>query len=302
MRMLSPAAIAIRTVDVIAAPYAYGANDPGCAHGPDALRAARLLETIGALGSAAAWREVVVPPAADRLAGAASVCAAVAAATEKSLRAGHRFVVLGGDHSIAAGTWAGAARALRSRGPLGLVWIDAHLDAHVLETSPSGNLHGMPLACLLGAGPPELARIAGREPALDPRHVVILGARSFEVEETAFLARRGVRIYGMADVAACGLGELMHEAIAIASSGTAGFGISLDVDALDPVEAPGVGTPVAGGIDSLDLMTALLGVAHLPGYCGIEIAEYNPARDSGSRTAALITEVAAAALANGARR
>jgi arginase len=302
--MLSPAAnTAIRTIDMIAAPFAYGANDPGCALGPEALRRAGIVEHIARLGAASAWRELRLPPFDDdRMAGALAACRAVADETERSIRAEHRFLVLGGDHSIAAGTWAGAARALRPRGELGLIWIDAHLDAHLPETSPTGNLHGMPLAALLGAGLPEFGRLAGSAPALNPRRLVIIGARSFEVQEAAFLARSGVRIYGMAEVASAGLREVLTEAIATAASGAAGFGISLDVDALDPREAPGVGTPVPGGIDSLDLMSALLGVADLPGFCGIEIAEYNPLHDGGNRTATLVSELTLAALATGAHR
>jgi arginase len=300
--MLSPVATAVRTIDIIAAPFAYGANDPGCAAGPQALRRAGIVEHIAGLGAAPAWREIALPPFEDRVAGALAAATAIADEAERSVRTGHRFLVLGGDHSIAAGTWAGAARALRPRGELGLIWIDAHLDAHVPETSPTGNLHGMPLASLLGAGLPDFARLAGHVPALDPRRLVIIGARSFEMQEAAFLARQGVRIYGMAEVASNGLRDVLSEAIATVSSGTVGFGISLDVDALDPREAPGVGTPVAGGIDSLDLMSALLGVADLPGYRGIEIAEYNPLRDGGNRTAALVSELALAALATGVRK
>jgi len=299
--MFSPAT-ALCTVDIVAAPFAYGANEPGCARAPEALRAAGLGRHLAIVGAPADWRALSAPPQRDRLAGAAAACTVVAREVEASVRACHRLLVLGGDHSIAAGTWAGAARALRARGPIGLIWIDAHLDAHVPETSPSGNIHGMPLACLLGAGPPELTGFAGFTPALDPHHVVVIGARSFEVEEAAFLARKGVKVFGMADVAENGLPDLVARATGIASSGTAGFGISLDVDALDPREAPAVGTPVPGGIDALDLMQGLLGIADVPGYLGIEIVEYNPDRDPDHRTGDVVSEVALAALATGARR
>ena len=212
------------------------------------------------------------------------------------LAAGGRLpVVLGGDHSCAIGTWKGIASALAPRGPLGLVWIDAHMDAHTPETTPSGMLHGMPLACLLGRGDPRLAL----EPAaaLDPRRLCLVGVRSFESGEAALLERLGVRVFPMREVARRGLVPVMDEALAIARSGSGGYGISLDLDAIDPRDAPGVGTAVRDGIRGSDIRGVFARLADDPLLAALEIAEYNPARDRNGLTARLVQDVVLALLA-----
>jgi hypothetical protein len=156
----------------------------------------------------------------------------------------------------ATGTWSGAAAALRPRGALGLLWIDAHMDAHRPHTSPSGNLHGMPLACLLGHGEPALATLAGA-PALAPAHVCLVGVRSYEAEEAQLLEQLGVRVFLMDEVRRRGLPAVLREAHAVVTRGTAGFGVTLDVDAVDPQEAPGVGTPAPGGLRAGSLLAEL---------------------------------------------
>lgn len=244
-------------------------------------------------GLDAAWTATLQAPAAG------SPIAAVSAVTERLARRidelvsrGRLPLVLGGDHSCAIGTWKGIARALAPRGPLGLVWIDAHMDAHTPETTPSGMLHGMPLACLLGHGDPRLTAIADGA-RLDPRRVCLIGVRSFETGEAALLERLGVRAFLMHEVAQRGLSAVLAEALTIARDGAGGYGISLDLDALDPREAPGVGTPVPGGIRAFALRRALARLADDPALAALEIAEYNPHHDRRGATARLIGGIVA---------
>ncbi|MBS1160644.1 MAG: ornithine--oxo-acid transaminase [Proteobacteria bacterium] len=202
--------------------------------------------------------------------------------TEGTILAGERPLVIGGDHAIAAGTWKGIARA---RGAMpGLIWIDAHLDAHTPATSPTGNLHGMPVAALLGAGDPDLVDIPG--PKLNPQRLVMIGVRSSETAERAFLDRLGVRIFSADEVARRGLPAVLAEARRLL--GTGPWGVSLDVDAIDPAAAPGVNTPVAAGLAANKLLPALRGLLRERDCIGFEIAEYNPAADPDGRTARLI--------------
>jgi arginase len=211
---------------------------------------------------------------------------ALALEVKAALRDRHFPVVIGGDHSCAVGTWRGVAAAYE--GPVGLVWIDAHMDAHTRVTSPSGNLHGMPLSHLLGEW--------GGPRALAPGHVCQIGIRSFEPEEEALLDRLGVRVYRMQEVRARGLAAVMAEALAIATAGTRAFGVSLDIDAVDPESAPGVNTPAAEGLAPDALMDALRMAAATPGFAALEVVEYNPVVDPLGRTEELVAAALAAAL------
>jgi arginase len=282
-----------RQFAVIEAAVGAGASVPGSENGPEAFR--RYVEDELAWdGAAAAWH--AMPDGVDRagdppLARIASVARWIAGETRRRAAARERFVVVGGDHSCAIGTWSGVADALRGEGPLGLVWIDAHMDMHVPETSHSGAIHGMPVACLLGYGFPELISLAGSGPALAPRHLCLVGARSFESEEVDFAKRHGVRVIGMADVARRGVAAALDEARTIAARGTAGYGVSLDLDVFDPQDAPGVGTPEADGIRAAEFMESWAVLVRDPACIGIEIVEYNPSRDRAQRTAKLLAEL-----------
>jgi arginase len=175
-----------------------------------------------------------------------------------------------------------------------LIWIDAHMDMHTPETTHTGLIYGMPVAALLGHGAPELTGVAGGVAALEPRHVCLVGARSFEPEEPAFARRHGVRVIGMDEVRTRGLAACLAEAKAIATRGTAGYGISLDLDAFDPADAPGVGTPAAGGIDAGAFLREWPALVRDPKCVGLEIAEYNPARDESGETLRLMGDLVAA--------
>jgi arginase len=203
-------------------------------------------------------------------------------------------VVLGGDHSIAMGTWAGVARAQAHR-PLGLVWLDAHLDAHTLETTPSMNAHGMGAAALLGHGhAPFVALVGG---VLKPQHLCYIGARSYEAGEMALLRRLGVRIIAMDEVKRHGMDWALREAASIALRGTAGFGISIDLDGFDPKDAPAVGLKEPEGFRAAPTLAALSRLARHPRLRALEIVEYIPEFDQRRRTAHLVRDLIAALLA-----
>jgi len=284
-------------IEIIGAASGHGAPDPRCADAPAALRAAGLLPRLRAAGISATWPATVRPsPANSRLPlmAVAQVCRDLARHAEAVVARGSMPLVLGGDHSCAIGTWKGIAQAMS--GPLGLIWIDAHMDAHTPQTTESGRLHGMPLAALLGHGDETLTGIASGA-RLDPRHVCLIGVRSFEAGEAALLRRLGVRIFPMREAKQRGFDAALREAREIACAGTAGYGISVDLDAIDPVEAPGVGSPVRGGLGAKDVVSALANHAGDAGLRGLEIVEYNPHLDRDAQTIALVPAIAEALLA-----
>ena len=204
------------------------------------------------------------------------------------------FCVIGGDHSCAIGTWSGVANAYRNQGDIGLIWIDAHMDSHTSETSDSQNIHGMPVAHLLGAGFESLLALLDNQPKLKPENICLIGIRSYQSGEHQFLENLGVKIIYMEEVLQQGIGVALDLALAHVSRTTVGVGISIDLDGIDPADAPGVGYREANGIPAAALLTAL---AKLPltmsllNLVGLEIAEYNPLRDEKQRTAKLIVEI-----------
>ncbi|MDP2265534.1 MAG: arginase [Thiobacillus sp.] len=275
-----------RSIIVIGAASGTGAPDPSCAEGPDALRHYKTF--LDTPLQHVAWDNILRVPRAQPdtpLHAVASLSTRLAAEVEAVLQAGNFPLVVGGDHSCAIGTWSGVHHALAEKGPLGLIWIDAHMDSHTFATTPSGQIHGMPLACLLGHGDAALTGIDGPEAKLRPEHVCLIGVRSFEAGEAALLHRLGVRVFEMDEVRRRGLAEVFDEALAIVRQGTAGFGVSVDLDALDPEEEPGVGTPVPGGLRRDELAAALSRLRGDPAFVAMEIAEYNPRRDRGHATA-----------------
>jgi arginase len=296
-----PRTKSLTPVRIVGVACGAGATDPRCAEGPAALRRNGLISRLLHAGLDAAWSATIPAPAETAaLTVVSTVAEALANRTEELVARGRKPVVLGGDHSCAIGTWKGIARALAPRGPLGLIWIDAHMDAHTAQTSASGQLHGMPLASLLGHGSSRLTRIAGGT-RLDPRRVCLVGVRSFETGEAALLRRLGVCVFFMHEVARRGLTVVMEDALAIAGSGGGSYGISLDLDAIDPRDAPGVGSPVAGGIRGADLLRSLARSGRDPALAGLEIAEFNPGRDRGGKTARLVAATIQALLAPPAR-
>jgi arginase len=282
-----------QTIAAVEVAIGAGAKDSGCRDGPDGFRQQAEVE-LRARGVTLAWR--YMPPSLREIAAppldvVASTARWTARVTRNFVTKDNRFLVVGGDHSCAVGTWSGVADALRPSGALGLIWIDAHMDMHVPETSHSGAINGMPVAALLGYGAPPLTSVAHSGAAIDPRHLCLIGARSFEPEEVAFAQRHGVRVIDMPEVQRRGIKAVLAEAHAIAARGTAGYGVSLDLDAFDPVEAPGVGTPAPDGILAADFLAPWSELFKDPACVGIEIVEYNPAHDRDGRTARLMKDL-----------
>ena len=297
----SPPALDSRTLTILSAASGRGARDQRCRHGPRVLRQGGLIARLRRQGIDAAWRGSLAAPSAETgveaLAAVSGLCRRLARRVEARVAEGDIFAVLGGDHACAVGTWSGAARGLGGGSPLGLIWVDAHMDAHVPETSPSGTLHGMPVACLLGHGNEALTAIAGCRPALRPEHICLLGVRSFEDGEAALLERLGVRGVNMEEIGRRGLGGVLGQGAASPPRGAAGFGITIDLDALDPMAAPGVGSPVGHGLSADGLISALDGLGRRSGFIGVEIAEFNPALDRDGVTARLVGDLLIATIA-----
>ena len=285
-----------RQVELIGAAWGLGGADPGCADAP-AVLAPRIAARLAACGRASVPGPMLSPAPGERRKQVAvsRLCALLGSAVADAVRRGRMPCVLGGDHSCAAGTWTGVARALReAHGTLGLVWVDAHMDSHTPRTSHTGRLHGMPLAWLLGQDDDPLYGLATG--VLEPRHLALVGVRSYEREEEERLTRLGVRVYRIDEVQARGLDAVLAEAIAIATDGTAGFGVSIDLDVVNPAEAPGVGTPVAGGLAGDRLAAALMQLRGLPAFVALELVEYSPRMDAGGCTAQVAVDLLAAAL------
>ena len=202
-------------------------------------------------------------------------------------------LVLGGDHSIAIGSVAGTACHFARRGrSLGLIWFDAHGDANTPETTPSGNIHGMSLAILLGLGDPDLVQLGGRAPKIQPRNTTLIGIRDVDPGERETLKRVGVTVYTMRDIDERGMRDVVDEAIRIAGDGTAGIHLSLDLDVVDPEDAPGTGTPVWGGITYREAHLAMEMLSDRAGIVAIDLVEVNPVLDTQNMTGVLAAELA----------
>jgi len=216
----------------------------------------------------------------------------VSAKVERIVAKGHFPLVLGGDHSISVGTVSAIAAASRREGKrVGLLWVDAHGDINTPETSPSGNIHGMPVAALLGEGPPELTSIGGEGPKLDPRNVAMVGIRSLDDGEKVRLKRYGVQVHTMSQVDRQGIESVMKEALARVSDGTDRVHVSFDLDALDPEVAPGVGTPVKGGLDYREAHFLMEILSDSGLMTSLEVVEANPILDVRNATAAFAVEL-----------
>jgi len=282
----------MRPIQVIGVASGMGAQDRGCADGPDALLSSGLLTRLQSDELSATLKEILRPACTgDSTQLITALCERLALSVYDTLSCNAFPLIIGGDHSCAIGTWSGLHRALGQR-PLGLIWIDAHMDSHTPQTSPSGALHGMPLACLLGHGLPTLTAIGGTPPQLQPQHVCLIGVRSFEPAEAALLAQLQVRVFLMDEIRERGIDAVIADALAIVLHDTAGFGISIDLDALDPHEDPGVGSPAANGLFGRELLTGLKSLRQHPSLLALELVEYNPHHDHNQRTAHVALDLA----------
>ncbi len=286
-----------RTIEILGVPMDLGASRRGVEMGPSAVRLARLADRLAALGHRVTdTGDVAVPTretlnfgrGIDYLGTIARVCDDVAMRTRTIVERGGVPLVLGGDHSIAAGSVAGVAAALAARGErLGLLWLDAHADLHVPESSETGNVHGMPVAHLLGRGDQAMRALGGERPAVLPEHVAIIGARDLDAAEREHARSWGVRIYSMREIDERGMRAVLQEAIARVSDGTAGLHVSLDLDFVDPQEAPGVGTPVRGGATYREAHLAMETLHDTGRIVAMDLVEVNPVLDRFNHTAEL---------------
>ncbi|MBK9167988.1 MAG: arginase [Bryobacterales bacterium] len=294
-------------IAIIGAPLDLGQGRRGVDMGPSALRVANLNRRLAGLGYEvedlgnvpAEQAEHVLEGSAQArfLPQIAESCRRLAQWVEKAAASGATPLVLGGDHSVAVGTLAGVARHYRRRKEkIGLIWVDAHADMNTPETSPSGNVHGMPLAGCLGHGPKELTGIFGFSPKVDPARVAVVGLRDVDEAERLTVRESGVKAFTMRHIDEHGMRAVMEDAIETATNGTAGFHLSLDMDFLDPREAPGVGTPVRGGGTYREAHLAMEMIGDSGRMVSMEVVEVNPVLDESNRTAELAVELILSAL------
>ena len=283
-------------ISIVGVPMDLGADRRGVDMGPSALRYADLNEKLQALGYEVddlGDLDVIIPetrhfgdPQAKYLKEIADACTHLANLVLE-IHTDHRTpIVLGGDHSIAVGTMSGMAESFRRQnGKIGLMWFDAHADFNTPQISPSGNVHGMPMAAIMGYGPIELTHIFGFSPKIQPERAVMIGIREVDPQERELVKSSGVRVFTMKEIDRRGIGSVMDEALSIVTKDTDGFSVTLDADFLDPYESPGVATPVRGGADYREAHLAMEMVADTKKMVSFEIAEINPILDVQNKTA-----------------
>jgi arginase len=289
-------------IRIIGVPMDLGASRRGVDMGPSALRVAGLQTRLKQLGRQVEdIGNVQVPQPEEQPYGEkraryldeiSQACKGLADAVKKTLDEDMIPLILGGDHSIAVGTTAGAAAHFNKESKrVGVIWLDAHGDMNTPDSSPSGNVHGMPLAAIMGFGPPELTDLAGIKPMVEPRNVVLVGIRDLDAKERRLVKDSGVHIFTMRDIDERGMREVMSEALRFAGDDTAGIVVSLDMDFVDPSDAPGVGTPVRGGVTYREAHLALEMIADSKQMVSFEVVEVNPVIDLHNTTATLGVEL-----------
>ena len=296
-----------KTINIIGVPLDLGAGRRGVDMGPSAMRVADLnkkLATLGYLVQDAGNVPVTIPETqhfgdhqSKFLKEIIQVCEHLAQLVERALDEKSLPIVLGGDHSIAIGTLGGGARYYqRIRQNIGLMWFDAHADFNTPETSPSGNVHGMPLSAVVGVGPQDLTNLHGICPKVKPQNAVLVGVRDIDGPEKELLVSSAVRVFTMRDIDERGMRSVVEEAIKIATQHTAGLAVSWDMDFLDPSYAPGVGTPVKGGASYREAHLAMEMIADTNKLLSLELVEVNPVLDHMNTTASLGVELILSAL------
>lgn len=275
--------------------YASGraASDAGCSQGPLVLEKSPHMSALSSQGLSMQWVNMIeashYQSEKSTLNAVAEQCKDLATSVRELAHNQQAFTVIGGDHSSAIGTWSGVASAYEDKGSIGLIWVDAHMDSHTQATSETGNIHGMPLACLLGHGYSDLTHICSEKPKLKPEHLCLIGIRSFESGEAALLKDLNVRIFFIDEVKERGLQSVMEEALAIVTKGTVGYGVSIDLDSIDPSEAPGTGVAEANGLSAKNLCDAIRNtIAGDQRLIGTEIVEFDPHLDKDQATEKLV--------------
>ena len=296
-----------KTVSIIGVPLDLGSGRRGVDMGPSAVRVADLNKRLTCLGykvSDIGNIPVSIPETQEIgdqhckfLREIVEVCENLARLVEDSLQAGRLPIVLGGDHSIAMGSLAGLAKYCQGqRKNIGLIWFDAHADFNTPETSPSGNIHGMPLSATIGIGPKALTEIHGFQNKIRPHNAALVGARDIDLREKENLVSSGIRVFTMRDIDERGMRSVVEEAIKVATQHTAGFALSWDMDFIDPAHAPGVGTPVRGGASYREAHLAMEMIADTGKMLLLELVEVNPVLDNMNATANLAVELILSAL------
>jgi arginase len=295
------------TVDIIGVPLDLGANIRGSNMGPATIRVADLHRQIEVLGFATQdLGDILVPyreqitkkdQAQNYLGVIEKIVAELALITRKSIESKHIPLTIGGDHTVAIGSISGVSGALHSQGKkLGLIWVDAHADLNTPETSPTGNIHGMPLAVVLGKGHSSLTSIQGSFPKVRPENVSLIGIRAIDNDEREFCKSSGIRYFTMREIDERGLSKVMEEAIQVASKDTDGIHLSFDLDAIEPLYAPGVSTPVTGGLSHREAHLCLEMIADSKKLISMDFVEVNPMTDLEHKTAKLTVDLILSAL------
>jgi len=295
----------ILKAEIIGYDSGWGCRDYQCEDGPTVLPADTILHKLRYLGVEAKWRgplglkflgkhsllntkEKTLPLVLE---GLKRLFNHVKLAVEKKSIP----VVIGGDHASAIGTWSGVVSALRAEQNFGLIWLDAHLDAHTNETSKHGKWggwwHGQPVTALIGEGLPQLTSLGGTKPKISPKHMSMIGIHSFEPEEEAFVKQHGIKVYSLEEVTKRGFREVYAEALQRATEGTAGFGLTIDLDSFSADAAPGVGTPEGPGLNPVEILPIIQSAARHPLFKALEIAEFNPHKDKENKTRDLICKI-----------
>jgi arginase len=296
-----------QTIHLIGVSLDLGGNRRGVDMGPSAFRIAGLAERLTNLGITIVDEgDLVAPipevksfgdPTKKYIREIARVCERLYKTALGALEKNGLPLVVGGDHSLAAGSVAATAEFVkRENKPLGLIWVDAHGDINTPASSDSGNVHGMPLACLLGPEPAELSRIGGFSPKVLPEHTVLIGIRNLDAREKEILRASGAHVFTMKEIDRSGIASIVEQALAIAGNGTAGLHVSFDLDVCDPTIAPGVGTPIKGGLNYREAHMVMEMIADSGLLRALDLVEVNPILDDRNTTAILATELASSAL------
>jgi len=294
-------------IRIIGVPMDLGASRRGVDMGPSALRVAGLqarikqlgcqVEDIGNISVKQPEEMSYGEKKAKYLAEIADACKDLGVMVEKSLEENQVPIVLGGDHSIAAGSLSGVASHFKKKDKrIGLIWLDAHGDINTPESSPSGNVHGMPLAAAMGYGAVELVELLDFKPKVEPQNISLVGIRDLDSQEKKLAKKSGVHVFTMRDIDERGMREVMSDALKYAMDDTGGIAVSLDMDFVDPSDAPGVGTPVRGGATYREAHLAMEMIADTEAMASLEIVEINPVIDEHNRTALLGVELVLSAL------
>jgi arginase len=289
-----------RTISIVGVPLDLGSGQVGSHMGPNAIRSAGIIQRLELLGYQVEDEgdlfvrrpSLLMKPKSrsklkflnDIVRVNRDLCQKLSQITAN----GHLPLVLGGDHSIAIGTLAGLSQQNRK---LGLIWFDAHCDVNTPETTPSGNIHGMSLAVSLGIGNHRLTGIGGEGPKVKAEHTVVIGARSVDYGEREFLKKLGVSVFTSLDIERFGMAEVMKRALSIAADGTDGVHLSFDLDGLDPLDAPGVGTPIPAGVSLRESLLAMEMISDAGVMKSAEFVEVNPLLDHRNRTAKVAVEL-----------